>query len=85
MLLRTGPRRKVRRVLSPQGDDAFQGEPVGPEDIVNALGGTEAWGKTNWTEQWLELVDEDPTVRFTHIEYVADTSEVGPAFCVCSG
>lgn len=31
----------------------------------------------NWTHEWLNLVAEDPTVRFTHAEYLPQSSEVG--------
>lgn len=37
----------------------------------------------NWSRAWLDLVAEDPTVRFTHAEYLPQSSEVrchGPRF-----
>lgn len=30
----------------------------------------------NWTRDWLDLVDGDPTVRLTHAEYVPQSKEV---------
>lgn len=65
---------KMPRLLRAQ-DDAFP-EKMSRDDLVDILNNTDAWLKTNWTEQWLLLVDEDPTLRFTHVEYIADISEV---------
>lgn len=64
----------MTRLLRAQ-DGAFSGK-MNRDDLVGILDNTDAWLKTNWTEQWLLLVDEDPTLRYTHVEYVADTSEV---------
>lgn len=64
----------MTRLLRAQ-DGAFPVK-MSQDDLVDIVNNTDAWLKTNWTEQWLLLVDEDPTLRFTHVEYIADTSEV---------
>lgn len=51
-------------------------------DILNR---TKEWAAQNWTEEWLDLVDEDPSVRFAGAEYLPESSEVrvAPFVCVC--
>ena len=42
-----------------------------------ATGGNYSWvTSNNWTQGWFDLVDEDPTVRFTGAEYMPQSSEV---------
>lgn len=43
--------------------------------IVDGTGAVD-WAKANWTEGWFDLVDEDPTVRFSSAEFVEESSEV---------
>lgn len=48
------------------------------------LNATERWTNANWTERWFDLVDEDPTIRFTDAEYLSKSSEVRTAQYVCA-
>lgn len=53
----------------------------GNTNTSEALDEALAWARgRNWTNEWLVLVDEDPTVRFTEAEYLPQSSQVRAVF-----
>lgn len=54
-----------------------------PDGNNDALAEALSWAKgKNWTHEWLDVVAQDPTVRFTHAEYLPQSSEVGMTLLV---
>eukprot|EP00903_Cladosiphon_okamuranus_P005738 g5694.t1 len=88
LLAATGVDENVLTTLILEGSSNLKQLDQGDEDAAEALlpdgtGNKDAleealrWAQgKNWTHEWLDLVAEDPTVRFTHAEYLPQSSEL---------